>query len=94
MIATHNLLDPISAASLGAFAPLWSVLHAPGFIIQGSEHVVFEAYPLIPWIGVAAVGYGLGSIYDWDADRRRAFLMRLGLGLTAAFVILRDERLW
>jgi uncharacterized membrane protein len=89
MIATHNLLDPISAASLGAFAPLWSILHAPGFIIQGSEHVVFEAYPLIPWIGVAAVGYGLGSIYDWDADRRRAFLMRLGLGLTAAFVILR-----
>ncbi len=89
MIATHNQLDPISAASLGAFAPLWSILHAPGFIIQGSEHVVFEAYPLIPWIGVAAVGYGLGSIYDWDADRRRAFLMRLGLGLTAAFVILR-----
>ncbi len=89
MIATHNLLDPISAASLGAFAPLWSILHAPGFIIQGPEHVVFEAYPLIPWIGVTAVGYGLGSIYDWDAERRRTVLMRLGLGLTAAFVILR-----
>jgi uncharacterized membrane protein len=89
MIATHNLLDPISAAALGAFAPLWSILHAPGFIIQGSEHVVFEAYPLIPWIGVAAVGYGLGSIYDWNADRRRTFLIRLGLGLMAAFVILR-----
>jgi uncharacterized membrane protein len=89
MIATHNLLDPISAASLGAFAPLWSILHAPGFIIQGPEHVVFEAYPLIPWIGVTAVGYGLGSIYEWDAERRRTLLMRLGLGLTAAFVILR-----
>lgn len=89
MIATHNLLDPIGAASFGALAPLWSILHAPGFVIQGSEHVVFEAYPLIPWIGVAAVGYGLGAIYSWDADRRRTLLLRLGLGLTGAFVVLR-----
>lgn len=89
MIATHNLLDPISAASLGAFAPLWSILHAPGMILPGPDHVVFEAYPLIPWIGVAAAGYGLGAIYHWDAERRRALLLRLGLGLTVAFVMLR-----
>lgn len=89
MIATHNLLDPITAASLGRLAPLWSVLHAPGMILSGPEHVVFEAYPLIPWIGVAAAGYGLGAIYGWDAQHRRAFLLRLGLGVTAAFVILR-----
>ena len=89
MIATHNLLDPISAASFGAFAPLWSILHAPGMILPGPDHVVFEAYPLIPWIGVAAAGYGLGAIYHWDTDRRRAFLLRLGLGLTVAFVSLR-----
>src|SRR5688572_12684744 len=43
MIATHNLLDPISAASLGAFAPLWSILHAPGMILPGPDQVVFEA---------------------------------------------------
>jgi uncharacterized membrane protein len=89
MIATHNLLDPITAASLGSLAPLWSILHAPGIILPGPDHVVFEAYPLIPWIGVAAAGYGLGAIYDWDAGRRRALLLRLGLGLTAVFVILR-----
>ena len=77
MIATHNLLDPISAASFGALAPLWSILHAPGFVLRGPEHVVFAAYPLIPWIGVAVAGYGLGAIYRWDADRRRAVLLRL-----------------
>ena len=89
MITTHNLLDPITATSLGRLGPLWSVLHAPGIILTGPNHVVFEAYPLIPWIGVAAVGYGLGALYDWNPDRRRSLLLRLGLGLTAAFVILR-----
>ena len=32
---------------------------------QRPRIVVFVAYPLIPWIGVTAVGYGLGRIYDW-----------------------------
>jgi len=46
-------------------------------------------YVLIPWVGVTAAGYGLGQIYSWPQERRRAFLLRLGLGLSAAFVILR-----
>src|SRR5208283_1544413 len=32
---------------------------------------------------------GLGPIYSWPSERRRAFLLRLGLGLTATFIILR-----
>ena len=44
---------------------------------------------MIPWVGVTAAGYGLGQIYRWDAVRRRALLLRLGLGLTAAFPIIR-----
>jgi uncharacterized membrane protein len=94
MIATHNLLDPISASALGALAPLWSILHAPGIIVPGPDHVVFEAYPLIPWIGVAAAGFGLGAIYDWDAKRRLDFLLRLGIGLIVAFVLLRAINLY
>src|SRR5918999_5003662 len=89
LIAAHNLLDPIPATALGPLAPLWSILHAPGVLLPGPDHVVFVAYPLIPWIGVTAVGYGLGAIYKWDADRRKALLLRLGIGLTAAFVVLR-----
>jgi uncharacterized membrane protein len=94
MIATHNLLDPITAASLGSLGPLWSILHAPGMILTGPEHVVFAAYPLIPWIGVAAVGYGLGAIYDWDASRRRSFLLRLGIGVIGGFFVLRGMNVY
>ena len=84
MIAGHNLFDGVRSAS-----PLWSILHQPGFVLNTPAHVVFTAYPLIPWIGVTAVGYGLGQIYSWSASRRRAFLLRLGLMLTLAFIALR-----
>jgi uncharacterized membrane protein len=84
LIAGHNLLDSIKWAN-----PLWSILHSPGFVVNTPGHVVFAAYPLIPWIGVTAVGYGLGQIYNWDAQRRRAFLLRLGIGLTLAFLVIR-----
>ena len=84
MIASHNLLDGVRSAN-----PLWSILHSPGFVLNTPNHVVFAAYPLIPWIGVAAVGYGLGQVYSWDSDRRRAFLLRLGLALILAFVVIR-----
>ena len=89
MVAAHNLLDPIRPAALGAFAPLWTILHAQGVVLSTPAHTVFVAYPLIPWIGVTAVGYGLGTLYSQDADRRRRTLLLIGVGLTAAFVVLR-----
>jgi len=89
MIVGHNLLDSVKSAN-----PLWSILHAPGFVINTPDHVVFVAYPLIPWIGVTAVGYGLGQVYAWDADRRRSFLLRLGLGLSAAFIVIRGINIY
>jgi uncharacterized membrane protein len=83
MIAGHNLLDSIDSSN-----PVWTILHSPNFIIQG-RHSVFVAYALIPWVGVTAVGYGLGQTYAWPSQRRRAFLLRTGLGATILFVILR-----
>ena len=57
-------------------------------------HMVFAAYPLIPWVGVTAVGYGLGQIYDWDAERRRGFLLRFGTMLSLAFIVLRITNIY
>jgi uncharacterized membrane protein len=84
LIAGHNLFDSVRSAS-----PLWSILHAPGFVLNTPEHVVFVSYPLIPWIGVTAVGYGLGQVYGWSPDRRQAFLLRLGVALSLGFLVLR-----
>ena len=70
------------------------ILHSPGFVLNTPDHVVFVAYPLIPWIGVTAVGYGLGQVYDWDTDRRRSFLLRSGLALSLAFLVIRGLNLY
>jgi len=100
LIAGHNLFDGVRAASLGAAAPLWVVLHQQGLLVSGPEHFVLVAYPLIPWIGVTAVGYALGPLFEWDAPRRQQFLWRTGLALTLGFVVLRwlniygDPRPW
>jgi uncharacterized membrane protein len=89
LIVGHNLLDTVRSAN-----PIWAILHGPGFVLNTPQHVVFAAYPLIPWIGVTAVGYGLGQVYGWDADRRRAFLLRLGVALILAFLVIRGINIY
>jgi len=84
MIATHNLLDSVPWDNW-----FWSILHVPNVLVSTPRFSVFEAYPLIPWIGVTAAGYGLGQVYNWEPERRRAFLLRLGFGLALAFVVSR-----
>lgn len=88
MVAGHNLLDGVPAETFGPLAPLWHVLHVPGFVHQGA-HTVFVAYPLVPWLGVTALGYALGECYGWEAPRRRTLLLGLGVGLSLGFVLLR-----
>src|SRR5215813_5697607 len=88
IIALHNLLDRVSAARFGRVAWIWDILHQQNaFSFHGSTFVT--AYPVLPWIGVMASGYCLGTVFEWDEHRRRIFLTRMGLGLAAAFVVLR-----
>jgi uncharacterized membrane protein len=83
LIAGHNLLDGLRSSN-----PIWLILHRPGVAVAG-PHLVFVSYPLIPWIGVTAVGFALGRVYAWTPERRRAWLLRTGAALSAAFVVLR-----
>ncbi|MHB1311780.1 MAG: DUF1624 domain-containing protein, partial [Gemmatimonadaceae bacterium] len=84
MIAGHNAFDAVASAS-----PWWAILHRPGFVLQGAEHTIFAAYPLVPWVGVTAVGFVLASVYSWPAERRRRFLLATGTAAVVAFVVLR-----
>ena len=75
MVAGHNLLAPIDAAVMAGLAQggpfptatsfsdaLWLFLHMNGAIPIGPT-VAFIAYPIIPWVGVMALGYVLSLIH-------------------------------
>ena len=87
-VAGHNLLDGIQAAQFGHAAWVWNILHQLGvFSVLGDK--VIMPYPLIPWVAVMCLGYCLGPVFSWEDARRQRFLLRLGMGLSAGFVLLR-----
>ena len=75
IIAFHNLLAGIPAESLGRAAWIWDILYQRGVIVVGGV-TIRPAYPVLPWVAVMAGGYCLGTVFEWDADRRRRFLVR------------------
>lgn len=100
MIALHNLLDRFPAQpwrgpgtpvpSWGA--KLWMVLHQQAFFPVGSTFpspIVAVLYPLIPWIGVIAVGYAFGTLYQMDRERRRKLLLYIGGACVMLFCLIR-----
>lgn len=100
LILFHNLFDAVRPESLGASSWLWMVLHQPGILEPRHGVHLLVAYPLVPWIGVMAVGYGFGQWLVLEPARRRSVLRWLGGGLILAFLILRawneygDPRPW
>lgn len=89
MIAAHNLLDGVRPESLGSWGSLWTILHVQGELAPMSGVHLFVRYPLIPWVGVMAAGYGFGSLLQLDRSPRRKYLTGLGIILSLTFVILR-----
>jgi len=88
VIAGHNLFDGINAQRFGQAAWVWNILHQPGVFRVGSD-MAFVAYPLVPWFAVMALGFCAGQVFQWDFLQRQQFLLRTGVALTVAFLILR-----
>jgi uncharacterized membrane protein len=90
MVVGHRLLDSIHfAAADGRFIP-WTLLHdVPRRLVLSKHTNALVLYPIIPWVGVMAVGYGFGRGCLLDPAERQKWLLRLGFGLAAGFVILR-----
>ncbi|MGC2162558.1 MAG: heparan-alpha-glucosaminide N-acetyltransferase domain-containing protein [Silvibacterium sp.] len=88
VIAFHNLLDGIPASQFGSHTWIWNFLHQPGvFSLAGIRILI--AYPLLPWVAVMAAGYCFGEVFLLVPERRQKIMVRLGLALTIAFVVIR-----
>ena len=85
----HNLLDPITPQHFGGASLLWTFLHEGGPIFVGQQPIGLAAYPILPWIGVMAVGYGAGALFVEPAATRDRKLLMIGAAMIALFLLLR-----
>jgi uncharacterized membrane protein len=87
MIFGHDMMDGFDPGA--GTQLLWHLLHQQGMLHYGQGNTLFVIYPLIPWIGVMAVGYCFGALYKMKAGERKKWLYGIGIGAMALFVILR-----
>lgn len=95
LVLFHNLFDRFTP-SPGLLIPragtldwLWMFLHHPGLLMFQGHPVAFVLYPLVPWIGVIALGYAFGAVVILSAERRRRICVLLGVSFLVMFSALR-----
>jgi uncharacterized membrane protein len=86
MVLGHNMLDGVTPERFGALAPLWRVLHVSGPL---GIAPILGLYPLVPWIGVMALGFLAGPVVFASSPKDARRLSWAGAVLVAGFVVLR-----
>ena len=95
LIFGHNLLDTIKAYGALPRDMLWYILHEEHILHIGKSTVSVH-YPVLPWIGLMALGYAVGTFYtqNFNAEKRRRWLLGIGAGAIALFLLLRGFNLY
>lgn len=91
LVAGHNLLDGLHFGPDHPFHVVWAVLHDRGWIAVGESLQVRTSYPLLPWIGLIALGFAVGPWFGPHVapTLRARRLLVWGVGLLTGFVLLR-----
>jgi uncharacterized membrane protein len=93
IVLGHNLLDPLTPEQFGAAAPLWKVLHEGGFLSQNLAGGIMVVYPILPWIGVMALGFGIAPWLVGEHRNERQIVLA-GLMMILLFGLLRLSNLY
>jgi uncharacterized membrane protein len=91
IVAGHNLLDGVHFGGDSAMHIPWAILHDRGWIEVSDTLRLRTSYPLLPWIGVIALGYAAGPWFGAAAnsDTRRRKLWIAGTVALVGFMVLR-----
>lgn len=91
IIAGHNLLDTLHFPVGSAMHVPWAILHDRGWIEFSDSLRLRTSYPVLPWIGVIALGYCMGPWFARSAcaATRQRYLLLAGAGALLGFVALR-----
>jgi uncharacterized membrane protein len=88
----HNAFDAIPLKPGDSFYEAWILIRQAGFFpISDTGAAFFVPYPILPWLGIMILGFGLGKIFksDFDPARRRKLLLIIGTSAIALFAVLR-----
>ena len=94
MVFGHNSLDGITPAQFGSWQWLWKLLHVQGGFDYATGYSFGVGYPVIPWIGVLATGYGFGQLLLKEPNERRRWLLGLGIAMILLFIVLRGSGIY
>ncbi|QBF26965.1 DUF1624 domain-containing protein [Pseudomonas tructae] len=91
IVAAHNLLDPLHFAKESAMHIPWAILHDRGWLEVTDGLRLRTSYPLLPWIGVIALGYAMGPWFarGTQALTRQRKLLLASVGALGVFLLLR-----
>ncbi|MNG74531.1 hypothetical protein D3C79_330130 [compost metagenome] len=91
IIAGHNLLDGLHFGPTSALHVPWAILHDRGWLTLTDDLRLRTSYPVLPWIGVIALGYALGPWFarGSEAGQRQHRLLLVGVIALLGFVVLR-----
>jgi len=96
LVFGHNLLDSIHRQGSSVPDVIWYALHQSNSVFIDSTHLINFVYPALPWIGLMALGYGFGSLYqnDFPTEQRRQWLLCIGVSVIVLFIFLRGFNLY
>jgi uncharacterized membrane protein len=96
LVFGHNLLDLVTVQGTSTRDFIWYALHQPNAVFINSTHVINFVYPVLPWIGLMALGYVLGAFYkmDFPVEQRKRWLLIIGVCATLLFIALRGLNLY
>ncbi len=91
IVGGHNLLDHLHFGAESAMHVPWAILHDRGWLAFSDNLRLRTSYPVLPWIGVIALGYGLGPWFarNSDAGQRQHRLLLAGAIALLGFIVLR-----
>lgn len=90
LIGAHNLLDNVHVEGNTIKAFGWALLHDQMFFSWQGKNILV-GYPILPWIGVMALGYAFGSLFTsaYSVQERKKWLLIIGGSAIALFIIIR-----
>jgi uncharacterized membrane protein len=96
IVMGHNLLDGVAFEEGSVADMIWSFFHASKRFSLGHQYILQFSYPVIPWIGVIALGYCMGRLFDPDFSlaQRKKVILNWGVTCLIVFVVLRSLNIY